>query len=301
MPFPTTAVDYEYKGQCGAEFINVGHCTIWKTDGHLWESPQPCLVGELVPWMTPDGSEQIGTYLTILHLMVEVDTSGVTTDFRVTRLRAWAFINDKLTDVTSAMRADMNIETIGNVVRDSLFLLSVLNNPEKFVLESKPIQNRLHPKKILRSSERPLYTILHPTQIRKRMGLENPDMNYDGYHKRPHERRGHYRRFRAERYINVRGKRKWIESTWIGEFEAIVGRRQYKVILDRMGASSEAPTDLDLSAGDAFRIMHAVKTHGRPQTMDQLIGYLRREFPQNEAICRQLQGRSLNEVSELLD
>lgn len=103
---------------------------------------------------------------------------------------------------------------------------------ENFILETTPKKVRKpKPGKIPRSHERPYYTLLTPKKIRKKLGIENPGSK-SGSSPTPHERRGHWRTYRAECYKNMRGKRQWIDPLWIGASEARVGNKIYKVRLD---------------------------------------------------------------------
>ncbi len=103
---------------------------------------------------------------------------------------------------------------------------------ENFILETTPKKvRRPKPGKIPRSHERPYYTLLTPKKIRKKLGIENPDSK-PGIGPTPHERRGHWRIYSAERYKKMRGKRQWIDPVWIGSSEAKIGNKIYKVRLD---------------------------------------------------------------------
>ncbi|MBU1194027.1 MAG: hypothetical protein KKE62_01660 [Proteobacteria bacterium] len=105
---------------------------------------------------------------------------------------------------------------------------------ENFILETTPKKVRKpKPGKVPRSHERPYYTLLTPKKIRKKLNLEDPTSE-TGSHSSPapHERRGHWRTYRDERYKNMRGKRQWIGPVWIGASEAKVGNKIYKVRLD---------------------------------------------------------------------
>ena len=109
-----------------------------------------------------------------------------------------------------------------------LSLLCYFNSPKYFVLETskKTIRSR---KKIPRSRERPKYTISTPKAIRQKLGWDT----MEGSPKIAHERMGHWRHFRSDRYVNLQGKKRWINSFWIGQSEAKVGNKRYRVILDR--------------------------------------------------------------------
>lgn len=116
----------------------------------------------------------------------------------------------------------------------------LLNDPESFILESTPLSalnrkpRKLKPgqiRRIPRTHERPIYTILKPHEIRKRMGLPSPVGKRSVT---PHERRSHLRTLRSDFFRpTTRGKQILIPATWIGPSESVVGKRRYRVILDR--------------------------------------------------------------------
>ena len=108
--------------------------------------------------------------------------------------------------------------------------LAYLLQPKHFIFETTPKRLR-QPKnnKIPRSHERAIYTLCTPGVIRKTMGLDHPG---NGSSKAPHERSGHYRTLKADRYKENRGKRIWVKPTWIGPSEVINGTKKYKVRLD---------------------------------------------------------------------
>jgi len=110
-------------------------------------------------------------------------------------------------------------------------------NPNFFILKEEPLNAK--PKKgkkkdmISRSHERPLYTALRPTQIREKLGLQQPPTPD---RKRgspvPHERRAHLRRLKKESGYKE-DKVITVKASWIGDSEKIIGNKRYKVILDR--------------------------------------------------------------------
>jgi hypothetical protein len=115
----------------------------------------------------------------------------------------------------------------------------LLNDPTTFIVESTPLSalERKPPKlkpgqirRIARSHERPIYTVLKPHEIRQRMGLPAPVGKRSVT---PHERRSHLRTLRSEFFRpDTRGKQILIPASWIGPSEAVVGKRRYRVILD---------------------------------------------------------------------
>ena len=112
--------------------------------------------------------------------------------------------------------------------------LLTLNTAENFVLEERPASLKEgKPKKIPRSHQRPLFTILRPTEIRQRMKIAAPTETSTGRKSPiPHERRRHLRRlstagghFKEDRIVVI-------PAVWIGESEKVVGNKRYKVRLD---------------------------------------------------------------------
>ena len=117
--------------------------------------------------------------------------------------------------------------TIYTVLQELIFLME----PQNFILKESPQKIRpFKNKKIPRQHERPLYTFLKPNAIRERMGVSISIGN--GTKKRPHERRGHWRVLRNERYGDRVGEQIWVKHSWIGPSEAKVGNKFYKVILE---------------------------------------------------------------------
>ncbi len=130
-------------------------------------------------------------------------------------------------DEESARWAGMSlISGLGN-------LLHVVTSRDRFILEERPDNGVRKPAKgrIPRAHERPIYTVLHPDAIRRRMGL--PSRSEDKSSPRPHERRGHYRYYAHERFSEeVRSKPRWIQPTWVGPAESAAHGKRYRVILD---------------------------------------------------------------------
>ncbi len=111
----------------------------------------------------------------------------------------------------------------------------ILNTPENFILERTPtkfVGKKL--KKIPRYHQRSIYTILKPRAIREKLGWQE-EGNAKGNHASPTAgpRRGFWRTYKdPNRYKKMLGKRQWIESTWVGKKEEVIGNHLYKVRLD---------------------------------------------------------------------
>lgn len=124
-------------------------------------------------------------------------------------------------------------------VKAAIRELMVFNSPDRWVLEessTKP-QKRRKPKKgrgehILRSDERPRYTLMTAHEIREKLHLQDHDAGGPGV--RPHERRAYWRTYRHERFASsgLQGKKVLIPSTWVGPSEHVDKQRRYRVRLD---------------------------------------------------------------------
>lgn len=135
---------------------------------------------------------------------------------------------------------DMNRITNGTVRNAGAAIQEVhyLNSPERFILEEMPEdyeRRRAKAKKagrVVRRCDRPTYTPLYPKQIRKKLRL--PPLESGGP-KRPHERRAHTRTYPDDpvRWPKAHGKTIVVPSSWIGPSTATIGKKRYRVLLDR--------------------------------------------------------------------
>jgi len=109
--------------------------------------------------------------------------------------------------------------------------LMLLNKShEIFIFESSPVKHRKKKYgRITRSPDRSIFIPLKPHEIRKKMGISE---KFDTSTKRPHERRRHWRTLRSDRYTHKKGQRILVDACWIGQSEAVVGKRHYRVRLD---------------------------------------------------------------------
>ena len=138
-------------------------------------------------------------------------------------------------DLMPYLPADYVGRNAANNVLTAIAELDSFNQPNHWILEETPARPRREGKvrREPRSHERPRYTLLKPEQIREKLGLPDPGEE-GGTSPTPHERRGHWRTYRHERFAasGLASKRRWIKATWVGPSEAVIGKRRYKVCLD---------------------------------------------------------------------
>jgi hypothetical protein len=114
----------------------------------------------------------------------------------------------------------------------AMTLIMSLNTPDRFILETAPVNTGVRSKNYIpRSHQRPEYILLHPGVIRQYMKTEHEIM---GKTRCGHERRAHNRTYPDDpiKFPKAHGKTVRIDAMWIGTTEAVVGDRRYKVILD---------------------------------------------------------------------
>lgn len=150
------------------------------------------------------------------------------------------FSRERLVDVTTREQlsrlGDAVVQRFDTVLRNAVTaleeLLLVTGDAEAFVLENTPLRPRAAKAgRITRSHDRPVYTLLRPEQIRRRLGLKAP-ADGSGGARCPHERRRHWRHLQSAYYTHKRGEKVLVPACWIGPSEAVVGQRRYRVRLD---------------------------------------------------------------------
>jgi len=119
-------------------------------------------------------------------------------------------------------------------VRIAIDGLVFFSSHYRFVVEISPVslKKRKPGVKVLRSNDRPKYTLLKPNEIRIAMGLPEQLTNRTGSPKTPHPRRRHLRILRSERFGENQGKPIEVAATWVCPIEAVRGNKRYKVRLD---------------------------------------------------------------------
>jgi hypothetical protein len=112
------------------------------------------------------------------------------------------------------------------------------NVPSRFILEEAP--TKISPsrftksgslKRLLRSPDRPLYTLLTPFEIRAKLGLTTKSEK-EGGTVEGHYRRRHFRTLRSDVFTHMKDKRIVVSATWVGESEVERGGKRYKIMLE---------------------------------------------------------------------
>jgi hypothetical protein len=130
-----------------------------------------------------------------------------------------------------AVKEDLK-HTLENV-RIAIEEIAYCNMPSRWVVETRGPESGEEAKggRLRRAHQRPLFTTLTPGEIRTLFGRET-----EGTRKSPvvHQRRGHWRLLQSDRFARSgrKGEHLWIEATWVGETEAMVGSKRYIVRTD---------------------------------------------------------------------
>jgi len=129
---------------------------------------------------------------------------------------------------------EKKIQLAGCEIRNFVFNL---NEDKTFILESSPdiYEDKFKSKKgmFLKSFQRPNYTVLTPKEIRHKMNISDVCKETGKKLKFGHERRAYTMHFTHERYVNMRGKSRFIPAVWVGPDYARVERHHYKVLLNK--------------------------------------------------------------------
>lgn len=128
------------------------------------------------------------------------------------------------------------IKAVLRNVRAAIEEVFFFNNPERFVLETrpaklKPVKNKKGKKRLPRSHNRPIYTLLEPKEIREKLGIEG---NGAERKQGPHERRRHYRTYPEDpdKWPKAHGRVIVVPAIWVGPSESVRDGKRYKVRLD---------------------------------------------------------------------
>ena len=109
--------------------------------------------------------------------------------------------------------------------------VAYFNSPSRFVVEreqrKKKFKNK--PNKVKRSFARSVYTLLTPKEINKKLGLGTVG---EKNKKSPHARKRHYRTYRDDRFVNMKGETVLIPAVWVGPTESTHEGHLWKVRLD---------------------------------------------------------------------
>ena len=154
------------------------------------------------------------------------------------------------------MNLDRVLRHIVGTIGKSVLVFDKINNMDNFILESTPVKvrnqkNKKPGKKIPRSHQRSIYTLLAPRKIRRILGTQQESTG-TGSKKGEHARRRHWRYLSKKRYrFDERGmpiepkvipagprkgqlyyKKVDVPAQWIGASEKQIGQTFYRVCLD---------------------------------------------------------------------
>ncbi len=182
-----------------------------------------------------------------IDLLPAGTATGVRIKFRGEYIDKDAFLTDAkykkdleyLRDVRDEMLVEIDV-TRANVayahLNCAVWLALRICEPSSFVVEQTHVDFKpREPKagKVIRSPYRPHYIVLTPGEIRRRFIRDDEgEAVPSGLTRRPHERRGHFRRLTSEKFVSKRGQVLWIKPCWVGKTEGVIGKNRYVVRLD---------------------------------------------------------------------
>ncbi len=119
----------------------------------------------------------------------------------------------------------------------SYILLKTLKDPSYFIIEEIPEGKSKRSKFTQQKTKyRSKYILLKPQQARTLMCIDQIEQSCERAKPITHERRGHWRRLTDDRFNrNEDGSVKsvWVKPTWVGQSEAVVDGKIYKVLMNK--------------------------------------------------------------------
>lgn len=109
-----------------------------------------------------------------------------------------------------------------------------LNNKYNFVVERSKGQTRKTSScvKFLKAKDKSVFTLLKSKTIKDNIDRNSNVTIHTIKEKVAHPRRGHWVHYVSDRYVNMKGKKRWKEATWIGPKTWEEGGYTYQVRLD---------------------------------------------------------------------
>jgi len=123
------------------------------------------------------------------------------------------------------------------VIGDSTFTFFLaVQHPRNFIVryepecrETRPLKK--HPERPPGLGTRPVYISLQPKDIRRAVGLPDPEPGESG--RAPHERRAHLRRLQSDHFRHKQGHTVPVKACWVGPSSGRTpSGREYRVLLD---------------------------------------------------------------------
>jgi hypothetical protein len=128
----------------------------------------------------------------------------------------------------------LHLEFVQSYVKYAFAYIILINYKSNFVVESS-IRRKMK-KGMRQNNVRPTYFVDTPRVIRDQMKVSGVITEGNGKPlKIGHERRAHYRRFKSDRFINMKGQKIKIPATWVGPksyTDPRDPRKYYEVRLD---------------------------------------------------------------------
>lgn len=124
------------------------------------------------------------------------------------------------------------VDSIGVAIEQ----IRMTNTPSRFIVEIEPKDvkpSHLASGRILRSHDRPIYTLLRPGEIKKLFGHEDVPAAEDKAHPAPHARRRHLRTLHSDSFVNKKGQTVIVSSCWVGPSEHEDTKHKYRVLFDK--------------------------------------------------------------------
>lgn len=230
LPFPITAIECKKWASVIMEAD-----TFYEISGCKSENSSPTFI-QITTVVTNDGSggdsyvsgisfdegrKNIGT--SPLEIMVYFDNKYLT------MMSESKFINESARE-TFKMDAEKGFINTNTV---AVLAVTKINNIEKFVIEVTPksLPRKASSKSGIRKKhERITYLVEGATEFRSRGDLKPVK---SGGKRGPYWKRGHWRHFEKDYFVNKKGTKTWIKPVWCGETTYEKGGKIYRVILDK--------------------------------------------------------------------
>lgn len=146
------------------------------------------------------------------------------------------FLNADAMELLSPNCNDLFTDSAVRMCTLAMQALACIQSPDRFILEVAPptpakrTRGKVH--RVPTLGEKYAYVSLHPREIRRVVGLPEPEAGANPK-RRSHERRAHTRLLTSTRYTWKRGQRITVKASWVGPASGVTDNgRPYRVRLD---------------------------------------------------------------------